>query len=116
LLDECVPNPGSKDFRDWECLAILDLGHGREQLADIVSQLGIAVDALLEAWPFAGAIAGAKLVGQPGEQDVVDGAGGRHGVSPHLLWLFARIGRVRHDRFESAAPVMEQERQREAPS
>ena len=55
-------------------LDLLDLDHGREQLADVVGQLGMAVDVLLETRPFAGPIARGELVGQPGEQDVVGGA------------------------------------------
>ena len=53
---------------------LLDLDHGREQLADVVGQLGMAVDVLLERRPFAGPVPRGELVGEPGEQDVVGGA------------------------------------------
>ena len=57
-------------------LDLLDLDHGGEQLADVLGQLGMAVDVLLETRPFAGSIACGELVGELGEQDVVGGAVG----------------------------------------
>jgi hypothetical protein len=57
---------------------LLDLDHGWEQLTNVVRQLGMAVDVLLKTRPFAGPVAGGELVGDPGEQDVVGGAGRGH--------------------------------------
>ena len=54
-------------------LDLLDLDHGREQLADVVGQLGIAVDIILERRSFAGPIPGGELVSEPSQQDVAGG-------------------------------------------
>jgi hypothetical protein len=53
---------------------LLDLDHSREQLADVVRQLGIAIDVLLKRRPFAGPVPRGELVGEPSQQDVVGGA------------------------------------------
>ncbi len=55
-------------------LDLLDLHHGGEQLADVLGQLGMAVDVLLETRPFAGTVPRGELVGESREQDVVGGA------------------------------------------
>ena len=53
---------------------LFDLDHGLEQLADVVGQLGIAVDVLLKRRALAGPVARGKPFGQPGQQHVVGGA------------------------------------------
>ena len=55
-------------------LDLLDLDHGGEELADVLRQLGMAVDVFLEARPFAGSIACGEIVGESGQQHVVGGA------------------------------------------
>ncbi len=52
---------------------LLHLDHGRKQLADVVSQLGMAVDVLLERRPLAGPVPRGELVGGPSQQNVVGG-------------------------------------------
>ena len=45
-------------------LDLLDLDHGREQLANVVGQLGVTVDVFLETRPFASPVACGELVGE----------------------------------------------------
>ena len=51
----------------------LDLDQGREQLADLVGQLGAAVDVLLQAGPLAAAEPRGELLGQLVEPPVIGG-------------------------------------------
>jgi hypothetical protein len=58
-------------------LDLLHFDHRREQLADVVGQLGIAVNVLLQGRPLAGAVAGGELIGELGEQNIIGGTVGR---------------------------------------
>jgi hypothetical protein len=66
-------------------LGALDLDQGREELADLVGQLGAAVDVLLQAGPLPAPEPRGELLGQLVEPTVIRGARVRgHGSDPFV--------------------------------
>src|SRR5947209_4476952 len=63
-------------------LDLFDLEHGREELADLVGQVGVAVDVLLQRRPFALPIPSRKLLRQLIEQGELTGTLAGHVTTP----------------------------------
>ncbi len=72
-----------------DAVGLLHLDQRREQLADVVGQVRVAVDVFLERGAFAAAVAGGEFLGQLIEQVILPRLGDRHRLRSFHRYLGA---------------------------